>query len=180
MLSEIFTKKTLEMLELLFMQPAHIREIAEKIDSCPGFVHAKIQLLKSYNLVKETKIKNKKVIQINQNNLILKKIKSLMNIAKITSSKNYKKLEKRGKVGIYGSFAEGADDVNSDIDLWIFTNKSSLQFAPIIRNLEKELGKKINLLTLNNKRIEDLKKQDYEFYIRLKLTSITKYGDLFD
>jgi predicted nucleotidyltransferase len=180
MLSEIFTKKTLEIIELLFLQPAYIREIAEKINSSAGFVHAKIQILKRHNLVKETKIKNKKVIQINQNNLILRKIKSLMNITKITSSRNYKKLEKIGKVGIYGSFAEGIDDVKSDIDLWILTNKSSLQFASIIRNLEKEMNKKINLLILNNKKIKKLKKHDYEFYIRLRLTSITKYGGVFD
>ncbi len=180
MLSEIFTKKTLKILELLFTQQTHIREIADKIDSSPGFVHTKIQLLKKHNLVKETKIKNRKVIQINHNNLTLIKIKSLINIAKLTSSKNYRKLGRIGKIGVYGSFAEGTDDANSDIDLWLFTNKNSLQFASDIRSLEKEIGKKINLLILNNNKIKEFKKHDYEFYIRLKLTSVTNYGGIFD
>jgi hypothetical protein len=44
--------------------------------------------------------------------------------------------------------------------------------------LEKEMKRKVNLLVLSQEKINKLKKQDPEFYIRLKLTSTG--DDIFD
>lgn len=77
-ISELFTKKNMEILELLTKKSLHIREIAEQLNCSPAKVHYTIQLFKRYELVKETKEKNKKVISLNRSNPLLGNIRNLI------------------------------------------------------------------------------------------------------
>jgi len=77
-LNKIFTKKNIEILNLLEQESLHIRDIAEKLKISPAKVHGTIQLFKKHNIVNETKDKNKKIIKLNKNNKLLKNIESLM------------------------------------------------------------------------------------------------------
>jgi len=103
----------------------------------------------------------------------LKKIKSLINMCSLMGNPNFKKLQNIGNIGIYGSFAE------NNINMWLYTEKNNQKIQEIARELEKDMKKKLNLLILNKKKIENLKKNDYEFYTRLKLTSIQFGNDIF-
>lgn len=76
-ISELFTKKNMEVLELLTKKSLHIREIADQLNCSPAKVHNTIQLFKRYELVKETQEKNRKVISLNRNNPLLGNIRSL-------------------------------------------------------------------------------------------------------
>ena len=76
-ISELFTKKNMEILELLTKKSLHIREIAEQLGCSPAKVHNTIQLFKKYELVKEVQEKNKKIISLNRNNPLLGTIRSL-------------------------------------------------------------------------------------------------------
>lgn len=180
MLDKIFNKVTIEVIDFLALNPTHIRDIAEKLNTSPGYIHSIIQLLKKDCLIIEKKQKNRKIIYINNKNPRTKKIRSLINMEKLLESKNFNKLMKKGPVGVYGSFAQGANDKDSDLDIWLYTNKKLISFQNILRNLEDELNIKANLLILNRNKINELKKGDFEFYIRLKLTSITFGEDIFD
>lgn len=180
MLTEIFTKTNLKILNLLFKESLHIREIAEKLDCSPAKVHKAVQLFKKKDIVKEQKVKNRKVISINTDSCELKRIRSLINLDSFLNTKAYKKLKKIGKLGLYGSFAAGTDDSGSDIDLWIFTDKKELELRSFIRELEKELEKPVRILILNKEKLKIFQKNDPEFYIRLKLTSTCLDGEIFD
>lgn len=180
MLDKIFTKKNLKILELISIKKLHIRDIAEKVKCSPGQVYKTVQLFKKFDFVKEKKVKNRKIILLNVNNPLLQKTRSLINLYNLINSRAYKELKKFGTTGIYGSFAKGTNTPKSDIDLWIYTEKSELKLREPIRRLEKELKATINLLTLNKRKIKYLKTKDPEFYIRLKLTSISLDGDIFD
>src|SRR3989338_9422940 len=81
-LSKIFTKKNIEILNLLEKESLHIRELAEKLDISPAKVHGTIQLFKKYDLVHEIKDKNKKIIKLNKTNPLLKNIENLMAMEK--------------------------------------------------------------------------------------------------
>ncbi len=81
-LTEIFTKKNIEILNLLMKESLHIRDIAHKLDISPAKVHATVQVFKKNNLVKETKEKNRLVISLNNESSLLKKIQILLNIGK--------------------------------------------------------------------------------------------------
>jgi len=77
-LTKLFTKKNIEILELLEKESLHIRDIADKLGISPAKVHGTIQLFKKHNIVNEIKDKNKKIIKLNKNNRLLKNIESLM------------------------------------------------------------------------------------------------------
>lgn len=179
MLPRIFTRKNIEILQLISEKELCIREIAQELKISPGKVHNSIKLFKKNKMIIEQKIKNRLVIRPNRTNQLYKKIKLLMNLCLLIENPSFKKLQKIGKVGIYGSFAKGEDEKESDIDIWLYTEKKMLATQESIRKLEKDMKKKLNLLILNKKKIENLKKHDYEFYIRLKLTSLQFNGDVF-
>jgi len=79
-ISEIFTKKNVEILRLLSKESLHIRDIAGKLDISPAKVHFTIQLFKKNNLIRETKEKNKKVISLNKDSSLLKLIQDLLDV----------------------------------------------------------------------------------------------------
>ena len=81
-LSEIFTKKNIEILKLLFRENLHMRDIANKLSISPAKVHNSIKVFKKNNLITETKQKNKKIISLNKNNPILSEINNLINESK--------------------------------------------------------------------------------------------------
>ncbi|WP_456473742.1 HVO_A0114 family putative DNA-binding protein [Candidatus Pyrohabitans sp.] len=182
-LIKVFNKSNLKILMLLKREEGmYIREIAERLDLSPYTVHNAIKLFKKFGFISEEKVKNRKTIYINRNNPILIKIISLINIYLILENKNFQKLRKFGKVGIYGSFASGEDTKESDIDLWIypFTETSALELRGILREIEKDFEMEVRLLILNDSKIKDLRENDPEFYYRLKLASVALDGDVFE
>ena len=77
-LTEIFTKKNIEILRLLSKESLHIRDIAAQLGISPAKVHSTIKLFKKNNLIRENKDKNKIVISINKESALLKDIISLL------------------------------------------------------------------------------------------------------
>jgi predicted nucleotidyltransferase len=180
-LNKLFTRKNLIILkELASKNETYIREISEKTGTSPGQVHQAIKIFKKFDFIKEKKLKNKKILSLDLNNLLLCKIRQLLNIHELQIQESFKELINYGIVGIYGSFAAGKDTPQSDIDLWIYSKGhiDALKLKSITRKIETSLGKEIKLLILNEKKIKDLREHDPEFYFRLKLTSAGK--DIFD
>jgi len=179
-IEKLLNKTTIELIDLIAKEPTYVRDIAEKLKTSPGYVFKIIHLLKKHNIVGEKRQKNRKIIFLNNENIFTRKIRALINTEKISRNIHFRELMKEGAVGIYGSYAEGMDDNLSDIDLWVCTEKPSYEIQKVVTELEKNMKKKISFLLLNSKKIRELKTNDYEFYIRLKLTSTVFGGNLFD
>jgi len=81
-LPNIFTKINLQILELLLRERLHLREIADRIKCSPAKVHACIKIFKENDIIKEINDKNRKVIIVNLENELTKKIVELINIDK--------------------------------------------------------------------------------------------------
>ena len=81
-LSDIFTKINIQILELLSKERLHIREIAERIKCSPAKVHACIKVFKKNEIVKEVVYKNRKVIVLDMQNDLTKRILELLSIDK--------------------------------------------------------------------------------------------------
>ncbi len=120
------------------------------------------------------------MISLDRENILLNKIRQLINIYELQSHSSFKELKKHGSVGIYGSFAAGKDTPESDIDLWIYTKNhvDVIKLKKVTRELEADFKREVKLLVLTDKKIKDLKENDPEFYFRLKLTSVGV--DIFD
>jgi len=92
-LSKIFTKKNIEILDLLFRESLHIRDIAEKLKISPAQVHNTIQVFKENSLVKEIQEKNRKIITLARENPMLKEIENLLNIEGIKMGHEEEKIK---------------------------------------------------------------------------------------
>ena len=181
-LSHIFTKSNLKILRLLKKEEGlYIREIAERLAISPFSVHNSIKLFKRLGFVEVKKVKNRKTIYLVRDNPILKKMVSLINISDLSGNKNFKRLMKSGKVGVYGSFASGEDTKESDIDLWCYKQEkvSNIELREITREIEKDFGMEVKLFVLSDSKIKDIMDNDPEFFYRLKLSSIAVNGDVF-
>ncbi|MGM5485050.1 MAG: nucleotidyltransferase domain-containing protein [Nanobdellota archaeon] len=174
-ISKFFTQKNIMIFETISKKPSHVREVSEKLKISPATV---TQFAKKYSkFIIKSKEKNRLMLSINRENPEVRLIRSLLNYNRLISTKSYKKLKKLGKIGVYGSFANGTDDEYSDIDLWIKTDKKSVEIAGLFRSLEKELNMKVNPSVLTDSKIRSLEKEDPEFYLRLRLNSV---GDNID
>ncbi len=174
-LSKLFTKKNLIILkDIAGRSGTYLREISENTGVSPAQVHQVIKLFKKFGFIRVEKIKNKKMIFLNRENILLNKIRQLINIYELQNHRSFKDLKKHGSVGIYGSFAAGKDTPESDIDLWIYTKNhvDVIKIKKVTRELEADFRREVKLLVLTDKKIKDLKEKDPEFYFRLKLTSV--------
>ena len=170
-------KPTLKLLEELGKnEGAHIRMLAKLTESSTSLVHRNLKKLVGLRLVIEKSSDNKKIFFLNRENVFLRKIISLINISELFFMKELKDLKKLGTVGVYGSFASGESDKLSDIDIWIYSKKNinELKARGLAIDIQKKIGRRASILILNDKKIERLRKNDAEFFYRLKLTSISE------
>lgn len=73
------------------------------------------------------------------------------------------------RVSIFGSYARGSEDSNSDIDLRVDKGdiKGLFKLSAYHLNLEEELGSKVDILTtgsLDNAFLESIKKEEILLY----------------
>lgn len=73
-LSELFSKTNLRILELLNEQEHHIREIADELDISPSKAHQAVGLFKELGLVETRKKKNRTIVSLNYDSLLLDEI----------------------------------------------------------------------------------------------------------
>ena len=82
-------------------------------------------------------------------------------------------------IGLYGSWARGTNDQESDLDVWI--KADSLPGQSILARLQRDLsiqtGSEVNLLTLTPEKLERLKIEDPPFYNSLVMDSVTLKGE---
>lgn len=168
----LLTKTNIQIIRIIDKESMHIRDIADELRISPGTVHKLISLLKANNMASETRKKNRSIISLNKENAMIKEIKRLINLNDFMNTKAYDKLKKTGRIGIYGSYANGTNDNESDLDIWIRTEKKEMELRPIIRAMEQEMKTRINPLILTEQKLSQLKRNDPEFYTRLILTSI--------
>jgi len=76
--TQIFTKKNIQILKLLSRESLHIRDIANKLEISPAKVHSTIQLFKKNNLIRENKEKNRIIISLNKDSSLLKNIQNIL------------------------------------------------------------------------------------------------------
>jgi len=178
-LSRLLSKRNLELLDAISYEELSLRGAADKLNCSPGKVHQAVALFKKHGIVTVRKVKNRMLISPNRESPVYQKIKALMNISKIVGLRQYKKLAGIARIGVYGSYSQGTDDKDSDIDLLIITEKKELQLRDAIRQLEDVVGKKVNPLVLTRERLEKLESEDKEFHTRLKITVVALNGDIF-
>jgi len=106
-------------------------------------------------------------------------LKSFFNIKKLTDKNIIKKLKDAKASGVYGSWANGTNYEDSDLDIWIKVEKhpGEMKVARISSEIRRVLGRNVQILVLTPERIERLKKEDPIFYYSLVFGSIILFDD---
>jgi len=156
----------LKVVELLLFRPEtvlKVREIAKKVRVSPALVSGTITLLKKAKIIRGSKV--------DYFHPVAKSLKIMLNIEKLESIKLIQKARSLFKdctgIGLYGSWANGTNTKDSDLDLWIKSDKESAEKVSELRRIFKRLGIEANIIMLTEKRMEKLKENDFVFYCML-------------
>jgi predicted nucleotidyltransferase len=87
-------------------------------------------------------------------------------------------------IGIYGSWAEGTNNRESDLDLWVlvknYTPDLEFEAGELQRELGAATGTEVHVLILTREKLQALKKKDIPFYTNFKNNHLTLSGDEID
>lgn len=87
-------------------------------------------------------------------------------------------------IGIYGSWAEGTNDQDSDLDLWVsvgnYTPDLEFSVGELQQDLSYTTGSDIHALILTREKMQDLKQRDVPFYTNFRSTHLTLDGEDID
>lgn len=150
-----------------------IRELARELKLSPAYVSRTLKLAKKYGIVERNKA--------NLLSPLTRAIKIFLNIKKITERRIVQKLKKLdiSGAGLYGSWANGTNTEDSDLDLWIKTGKklSEAKIAAVASEIRKAIGANTQILVLDGERIKKIKQEDPIFYYSLLFGSIMLFGE---
>ncbi len=155
--------KEFERLKIFFEEPNkefHLREIARIIKKSPVTVKKYLADFAEKGILSKEKIRGFEIYKANLENKNYKELKKAYNKEKITESGLIEALEKKFNLPttiIFGSYAKGEDNQNSDIDVFILSEtKAEIK----LEKYEKLLKKRVQLHIFNKKQFNELKKKN--------------------
>ncbi|MEM7825891.1 MAG: nucleotidyltransferase domain-containing protein [Candidatus Aenigmatarchaeota archaeon] len=175
--SLLSTAEKEKLLEYLLDNPSQeikIRRVAKNLSLSPSHITKFIKLLFQFKIVKEKRI--------NLHNPLTKVLKVFFNLKKILKAniiKEAKKIESLKGIGIYGSWVNGTNYEDSDLDIWIKTEKyiSQEEIAKFSEKIRQKLKKNVQILVLTPEKINKIKKEDPIFFYSLVFNSLVLYGE---
>jgi predicted nucleotidyltransferase len=155
---------------VVLRQNVKVSEVYSNLQLSKGLVSQFLRIL-----VKEGLLIKKKNYVV-QNNCFVRYIKILLNLSKI-------KVEKIDKIhlcglGLYGSWANGTNTLESDLDIWVKVKKypSEEYLGKITKQIRNFTHQDVKLLVLTPQKLEQLKK-DSVFFSSLVNGSIVLWGE---
>ena len=163
------SKITIKILGYYFLNPArehYINELAEILETDPGNLFRKLKELEAEGIFISEKRGNQKYFKLNKKYPLLKEIKKTYEmkygladrLKKITSG-----LKGLREAYIFGSYAADSLQQESDIDILLIGNHSSLGAKRIILPLQNEIKREINIIDLTPEDFDRRKKHKDEF-----------------
>ncbi len=145
--------------------------IARKLGVSKSLVSMVLSDLKKSGILKRGKLDKRKA-EIAMRVLLLRKVLEL------DFSKIGKKFDLKG-IGIFGSYARGSFNEESDIDVWVYLNRklSQMELAKLRKELERKFGREVDLVVIDGKKFEEMKRRKSPLFYEI-LNSIVLWGDL--
>ena len=166
MLNKLFTSKTrVKILSVLIFnqdKEYHLREIAKKINAVPIFASKELENLADMGLIIKRKKANLSLYSINPNCSYLNDLKNIFIKTDLLGEGIKEKLDGKTRYClIYGSFAKGTENSNSDIDLMVISEMKEDELLKIINKIEIETKREINHILWNEKTFKEKAKNNH-------------------
>jgi len=147
----------LNIIEVLREKSLTINQIAKALNESYSFVNRIVNKMIEDNLILKEVIGHSIVCHLNKSNDKTKALTYLIEVNKrdefLKKNKEIKLITEELKLeadatGIFGSYAKGTHNKESDIDIFIITNKK-IDMTPKIRTIHAKYGKEISPLVLS-------------------------------
>jgi predicted nucleotidyltransferase len=178
MLAQLFSREQREkILDHILGNPSRpyrVREISKEFKVSVGSVSQFLSLLKKSRILKR-KGDN---FFVDFNNPLSRTIKTVLNISNLDITP-LRRIPGLLGVGLYGSWANGTNKEDSDVDIWIKVKKRVGEeiIAKISRQSSKKTKRNVQLLIIDAEKNRLLKKEDPIFYYSLVYGSVVLYGE---
>lgn len=172
MLSKLLSStERIKVLEyILYKNSFKVTEVSNELSLSKGFISD------YFSLLYKNKILDKNNGYKLNSNPLTNVIKILLNINKIDISKIKKSFIKG--IGLYGSWANGTNMHDSDLDIWIKTDKypDEHEIAYLSKTLRQMSKTEVQLLVLTPEKIKQIK-TDKPFFSSLYYNSLVLWGE---
>jgi predicted nucleotidyltransferase len=164
---ELFsTKERVSLLsEILYRSgEIRIRDLARKASTSPAQAHKYVLILERNGLVKNRKLTD---------SAKTRELRALLNLKQLEDAGAVeiirKALPKSIGIGVFGSWADGTNGEDSDVDLWVRLQQKAdeAQAAAAKKALESRLGNKVDLILVSPEMQSGLKLKSEAFYYSL-------------
>ena len=149
-----------------------VQQIAARTGLSKGLVSPYLALLKHEGLL----MRINRTYQIKTSALTVA-VKRLLNVDLVSSV--YKKPAWAYGIGMFGSWADGTNTDESDLDLWVFIAEppAGIAVAEVERTVSRALSVEVHILVLSQEKMIGMKKSDEPFYRLFTRQSITLDGE---
>jgi len=121
-----------------------------------------------------------RLYRLNIENEAVKSLKRAYGIDFVQTSKPEEKIlatdSDAMSIALYGSYASGSYDEESDLDFLIITPSKKEQYVKVIRELEDQYGKEVNLAIFKLSEWRKLAKEEDAFYKNVVSNNVLLYG----
>jgi predicted nucleotidyltransferase len=181
-MNELFNKyASWQILQYFALNPTkevYVKEIAKNLSLSPSICSKTLrELLKSGILEKRSSGQGQAHYYKLSNNYLTKELKRFIGLFMIHEAGLVNKIAEASEgltsIALYGSYATGEFNENSDIDLLVISSKKQ---KLRMRTLEQTIGKNINIQLFSIGQWLKMKKENDSFYLTVVKSHILLYG----
>jgi len=174
----VFTKYVpIKILEFFLRNPTreiYLKELSRTLKISSGSASNILKYFLKQNYLKLKIEGNLHKYKLNNDSLIVKQMKVINNLFLLEKYINLLKKEDVYSIILYGSYANGTNIEESDIDILIISNLDFLKETQII---EQKLEKEVNIDVLSIEKWKNIKRKDRVFYDNIMRNHIILYGE---
>jgi predicted nucleotidyltransferase len=155
----------------------YINELARLLSLDAGNLDRKLKELENEGIFASEKQGNLKYFFINKRYPLLEEIKKLYNLKYGIEKKlsdAFASLKGLKEIYIFGSYTKNKLSAESDIDILLIGNHSSLQAKRLIAGLSDDLGRELNIVDMTLEELEKRKENKDEFIENIFKNKIIK------
>jgi predicted nucleotidyltransferase len=155
------------------MAEVKVRELAKKLGLSPAHISRTLKVLRREGVIKNDKV--------DLSAPIVRALKIFLNTQELVERGVIDEIKSLGVAGagIYGSWANGTNYEDSDLDIWVKVDEhpGEVKVASLASRVREDVGTNVQLLVLTPDKIKRLKRGDPTFYYSLLFGSIVILGE---